>query len=171
MGSFRQSVSKSDPSAAARLAASTAVADATQQILYDPGLIDSLLRDHAELGLLFRRIGDAGTAGNAGEARSLLTTFKARLKAHVVAEDVRFYDYLEQAAVNDAGTLRVVRRYRREMAEVAHRVFTFVDTYQSSMFEAGDRARFARDFKAVERALEHRLDSEEDSLYRLYRPG
>lgn len=138
-------------------------------IRYDPGVIDTLLRDHNELGRLFSRIGEAGKAGDVGETRSLLVTFKARLKAHIVAENARFYDYLEQAYADDARTLRLLRGYRREMAKIARNVLAFVHQYQTSGFEPEDRAQFNEDHAGVSKQLEHRLDAEEDNLYRLYR--
>ncbi|HET7561623.1 MAG TPA: hemerythrin domain-containing protein [Rhodanobacteraceae bacterium] len=150
-------------------AAPGALRESAAAIRYDPGLIDTLLRDHAELGRLFSRIGEAGKAGDAGEARSLLVTFKARLKAHIVAENARFYDFLEQVSVDDPATLRLLRGYRREMAQIARAVLAFVHKYQASGFAPQDRAQFSEDHVIVGKQLEHRLDAEEDNLYRLYR--
>lgn len=147
------------------------VPDPAGLIHYDPRLLNELLRDHAELGWLFGRIGDTAKAGDAGEARSLLITFKARLKAHIVAENVRFYDYLEQSLTSGSDTARMVSRYRREMTNIAGEVLAFIDRYQSSAFGPSDRLQFAAEYEVVGRALEHRLDSEEDNLYRLYRPS
>ncbi|HET7932226.1 MAG TPA: hemerythrin domain-containing protein [Rhodanobacteraceae bacterium] len=138
-------------------------------IRYDRNLIDTLLRDHAELGRLFSRIGKAGKAGDVGEARSLLISFKARLKAHIVVENARFYDYLEQASAGDPRTLRLLRGYRREMAQIARNLFAFVRQYHGSQFLAEELAQFNDDHAVVGKQLEHRLDAEEDNLYRLYR--
>lgn len=138
-------------------------------IAYDARLIDSLLRDHAELGRLFAQAGVAGTAGNARDARALLITFKARLKAHIVAENTRFYDYLEQTIVEDRETARMVRNYRRKMAGIARHVLAFVHRYQGSAFAPAEREAFGVVHAAVLHELEQRLDSEEDTLYRLYR--
>lgn len=166
MGSFRQPLNE-------RVAVRSAVAAASsraEMILYDPRLIDALLRDHAELGRLFAQIGAVGKAGNFGETRSLLLTFQARLKAHVVAENVRFYDYLEQLLAHEPDTLRVVRTYRRKMAAIGHNVFAFVQRYQACTFTTDEQRQFAIDYQAVGMELESRLDNEEDNLYRLYRP-
>ncbi|TAN08063.1 MAG: hemerythrin domain-containing protein [Rhodanobacteraceae bacterium] len=166
MGSFRQPSNKS----AAVPPATTAAPGRVEAILYDPRLIDALLRDHAELGRLFTQLGAVGKTGNLGEARSLLLTFQARLKAHVVAENVRFYDYLEQSLAHEPETLHVVRTYRRKMVAIGRTVFAFVQKYQTSTFTPGERRQFAADYETVGAALESRLDNEEDNLYRLYRP-
>lgn len=150
-------------------AATGAARDPAAAIRYDPGLIDTLLRDHSELGRLFSRIGEAGRAGEPGETRSLLITFKARLKAHIVAENARFYDYLEQASAGDARTLRLLRGYRREMAKIARDVLAFVHAYQSGGLTPEAPAQFSDDHIRVGKLLEHRLNAEEDNLYRLYR--
>lgn len=167
MGSFRQLLAASD----AVPAAPVAVRDRDRNILYDPRLLDSLLRDHVELGRLFGRIGDAGKAGEAREMRSLLITFKARLKAHLVVENVRFYDYLEQSLANEPETARMVHNYRRKMTRIASDVFDFIQKYQSSRLTPEERQQFDSDYGTVGAELEHRLDSEEDNLYRLYRPS
>lgn len=138
-------------------------------IRYDPRLLDTLLRDHAELGTLLRRIGAAGESGVAREARSLLVTFKARLKAHIVAENARFYDYLEQVSAGDPATLRLLRGYRREMAGIARDVLAFVHRYQATGIDPAHRVQFLAEHAATSKRLAHRLDAEEDNLYRLYR--
>lgn len=140
-------------------------------ISYDPRLIDTLLRDHAELGRLYGRIDNALQARNFHEVRSFLVTFKSRFEAHLLTENLRFYNYLEQSLAADPGILRMVRGFRIEMNEIANEVVTFIKQYQSSDFEPETRRRFAQDYAAVGKRLEHRLDCEEDSLYRLYRPS
>lgn len=166
MGSFRQLLAASDTVPAPPVA----VRDRAGTIQYDPRLLDSLLRDHVELGRLFGRIGDAGNAGEARELRSLLITFKARLKAHLVVENMRFYDYLEQSLADEPETARMVLNYRRKMTRIASDVFDFIQKYQSSRLTPEERRQFSPDYEAVGAKLEQRLDSEEDNLYRLYRP-
>ncbi|MBN8734933.1 MAG: hemerythrin domain-containing protein [Xanthomonadales bacterium] len=166
MGSFRQLLAASD----AVPAPPVAVRVRAGKIQYDPRLLDSLLRDHVELGRLFGRIGAAGNAGEARELRSLLITFKARLKAHLVVENMRFYDYLEQSLADEPETARMVLNFRRKMTRIASDVFDFIQKYQSSRLTPGERRQFTPDYETVGAKLEQRLDSEEDNLYRLYRP-
>lgn len=139
-------------------------------VSYDPRLIDTLLGDHAELGRLYGRIDNALQAGNFDEVRSFLITFKSRFEAHLLTENLRFYNYLEQTLVGDPGILRMVRDFREEMNEIAHDVIGFIKQYQANAFEPDARLRFAHDYAEIGKRLEHRLDCEEDSLYRLYRP-
>jgi hypothetical protein len=144
---------------------------APRQIGYDAKLINSLLQDHAELGRVFGNIGNAQKTGNFTDIRPLLIQFKTRLEAHVLTENVRFYNYLEQTLAGDPGNAGVMHDFRREMNGIARSVVDFVKKYQSSTFTPEERRQFATDYDAVGKILEQRLDSEENNLYPLYQPG
>lgn len=144
---------------------------APRQIGYDSKLINSLLQDHAELGRIFGNIGNAQKIGNFNDIRPLLIQFKTRLEAHVLTENVRFYNYLEQTLSSDPNNTGVMHDFRREMNGIARSVVDFVKKYQSSTFTPEERRQFATDYDAVGKILEQRLDSEENNLYPLYQPG
>jgi hemerythrin-like domain-containing protein len=173
MGFFRTLLGKGGgdtpaPSAIPPPAPTSAV---TRSIGYDPRLVDSLLHDHAELGTIFARIGELQSARVYGEMRALLVNFKSRLEAHVLTENVRFYNYLEQALASEPNNAEIMRDFRREMNVIARSVIDFVKKYQQSAFNTADQKQFAADYAAVGKMLEQRLDSEENNLYPLYRPG
>lgn len=142
-----------------------------RQIGYDPRLVDSMLKDHAHLGQIFGSIGDAQKAGNYGDIRTLLVNFKSRLEAHVLTENVRFYNYLEQSLANDPANASVMHDFRREMNGIARAVIDFVKKYQSSQFTPEERRQFALDYDAVGKVLVQRMDNEESNLYPLYQPN
>lgn len=167
MGFFSSLFGKNEAKPAASTKASSAVA---REIGYDPKLIESLLRDHAELGRIFKSIGDTQTAGKFEDIPSLLVNFKSRLESHVLTENVRFYNYLEKSLASDTNNTDVMLDFRREMNTIARSVIEFVKKYQASRFNPEDRTRFAKDYAAVGKILEQRLDSEEENLYPLYQP-
>jgi hypothetical protein len=171
MGFFRKLLGKQDAPPAIPVNATPIPAAPPRQIGYDARLIDSLLQDHAELGRIFGNIGDARTSGNFNDIRPLLVQFKTRLEAHVLTENVRFYNYLEQSLAGDANNTGVMHDFRREMNNIARSVVDFVKRYQSSTFTPEDRRQFSTDYETVGKILEHRLDSEENNLYPLYQPG
>lgn len=138
---------------------------------FDPGLIDALLRDHSDLRRIFGLIGGLARSGSAHDLHALLIDFKSRLEAHVLTENLRFYDWVEQSVIEDAAVARMVHNFRHEMDGIARTVVSFVKKYQSSELSPEQRAEFARDYALVGKALDHRLATEEDSLYRLYRPA
>jgi hypothetical protein len=171
MGFFRKLLGRQDAAPAIPANATPIPTAAPRQIGYDARLIDSLLQDHAELGRIFGNIGDAYKSGNFNDIRPLLVQFKTRLEAHVLTENVRFYNYLEQSLSGDANNTDVMHDFRREMNNIARSVVDFVKRYQSSTFTPEDRRQFAVEYEQVGKILEHRLDSEENNLYPLYQPG
>lgn len=171
MGFFRRLLGQHDNPPAVP-ANATPISTATpRKIGYDAKLINSLLQDHAELGRIFGNIGDTQNTGNFGDIRPLLIQFKTRLEAHVLTENVRFYNYLEQSLSGDATNTGTMHSFRREMNGIARSVVDFVKKYQSSHFTPEERRQFATDYDAVGKVLEQRLDSEENNLYPLYQPG
>ena len=171
MGFFRNLLGKQEAPPATPVNARPIPYAPPRQIGYDPKLIDSLLQDHAELGRIFGRIGEVQKAGQFGEVPLLLLQFKSRLEAHVLSENVRFYNYLEQTLAGDLTNVGVMHDFRREMNNIARGVIDFVKKYQSSRFTLEDRRQFAMDYEAVGKILEQRLDNEENNLYPLYMPS
>lgn len=173
MGFFRKLLGKgdNDTSAPSAIPPSAAAGTVSRNIGYDPKLVESLLHDHAELGTLFARIGELQAAGVYGEMRTLLVNFKSRLAAHVLTENVRFYNYLEQTLADQSDNAELMRDFRREMNSIARSVIDFVKTYQQSSFNTVEQKQFAADYAVVGKMLEQRLDSEENNLYPLYLPG
>lgn len=171
MGFFRRLLGQNDATPAIPANVMPIARAAPRQIGYDPKLVESLLRDHAELGRIFAGIGDAQKAGNFADTRPLLINFKSRLEAHVLTENVRFYNYLEQSLGSDPNNTAVMHDFRREMNGIARGVVEFVKKYQSSGFTPDERRQFAVDYDAVGKLLEQRLDSEENNLYPLYQPS
>lgn len=175
MGFFRTFLGKRDKTPVASqvaLASSLATPSTTLlKISYDPKLIDSLLRDHAELGRIFGNIGEAQKAGNYADIRPLLIQLKTRLEAHVLTENVRFYNYLQQSLAGDTTDSSTMYSFRREMNGIARSLVEFVKKYQSCGFSPDERRQFATDYDAVGKVLEQRFDSEENNLYPLYQPS
>ncbi len=146
--------------------------ETTRRIGYDPGLIDSLLDDHARLGTVFGRIEKASKAGDFDETRKLLVHFKSSLQAHILTENVRFYTYIEELAADDRENARIMHEFRRDMNTIARQVVDFVRKYQACDFASrAERDQFDKDRAAVGTLLEQRLDSEENDLYPLYLPA
>ncbi|HET7930507.1 MAG TPA: hemerythrin domain-containing protein [Rhodanobacteraceae bacterium] len=169
MGFFRKLFGHDGtPSTPATSMPAPSPAPAPRRVSYDPNLIQSMLNDHAQLGQIFSRVGDAQKAGTYSEIRPLLIQFKSRLEAHVLTENVRFYTYLEQSLAGDPSNAAVMHDFRREMNAIARGVVDFVKKYQACGFAPEQRREFADDYAAVGKLLEQRLDNEETNLYPLY---
>jgi Hemerythrin HHE cation binding domain len=136
---------------------------------YDSGLVPSLKNDHQELVALFEQIGRTYEARRFHEIPALLTAFKTRLEAHLLTENVRFYNYVEATLRDDAENLSLIRDFRREMNTIARGVIDFVKKYQGQHVEQLQQS-FLSDYRAVGGLLVQRIQREEGNLYPLYMP-
>jgi len=139
-------------------------------ITYDPELVPALKRDHADLVKLFGAIGDAAKQGNFRDIPQMLNAFKVHLEGHLIAENVRFYNYVENSMQGDTESVTLVRSFRREMNAIARGVVDFVKKYQTSEFDQRMRDEFMVDYQNVGGLLAQRIQREEASLYPLYQP-
>lgn len=172
MGFFGKLFGKGAPDIDPHLASSPTINTNTapNRIAYDPNLIQALLHDHAQLGAIYSQIGAADEADNFDEVRRLLALFKTRLEAHVLTENVRFYNFLEQSMAGDNNNVDLMRDFRREMNDIVRQVLTFTRKYLPNDLPLTVRKGFRADYTAIHAVLERRLDSEESSLYPLYQP-
>lgn len=98
----------------------------------------------------------------------MLNAFKVHLEGHLIAENVRFYNYVENAMQGDADSTALVRSFRREMNAIARGVVDFVKKYQVGNFDQETREAFMTDYQVVGGLLAQRIEREESSLYPLY---
>ena len=138
---------------------------------YDADLVPALKRDHADLVKLFGEIGELARQGDYQHIPSMLNAFKVHLEGHLIAENVRFYNYVENAMQHDPDSSALVRSFRREMNAIARGVVDFVKKYQISTFDQRARSEFLADYQTVGGLLAQRIQREESSLYPLYMPG
>lgn len=138
---------------------------------YDSRLIESLKHDHHGLVELFQQIGQVAERGRFHELPALLVAFKTGLESHVIAENVRFYNYVENSLAGDEENLALIRSFRREMNAIARGVVDFVKKYQRAAFNEATRDAFLRDYAVVGGLLSQRIQREETSLYPLYQPA
>lgn len=139
-------------------------------IAYDAGLVPALKRDHADLVKLYGAIGERAQQGDFQQVPQMLMAFKVHLEGHLIAENVRFYNYVENAMQGDSESTALVRSFRREMNAIARGVVDFVKKYQISTFDQQARDEFLADYKTVYGLLAQRIEREEASLYPLYMP-
>ena len=140
-------------------------------IAYDPLLVRQLIQEHRELVRQFSAFTPSLEANHFEALPALLTEFKTAFDRHLLAENVRFYCYLEaQARRNDPGRREAIRAFRREMNEIARKVSTFVRDWLASPPDASRRDEFAKGLGQVGGLLLQRIRREEQSLYPLYAP-
>ena len=147
-----------------------AISAPARPIAYDADLVSALKQDHHDLVALFDEIGSCARQDRFGEIPPLLTRFKMNLEAHLIAENVRFYNYVERTLEGDSENTMLIRSFRREMNAIARGVVDFVKKYQLNAFDDGSKSAFIEDYQAVGELLAQRIQREEASLYPLYQP-
>ncbi len=135
---------------------------------YDSSLISSLKHDHHNLVEMFEQLGRLAEMGRFRELPATLIAFKTALESHVISENVRFYNYVENSLAGDDENLQLIRSFRREMNTIARGVVDFVKRYQRLDFDEGMRQSFLREYAAVGGLLGQRIQREENNLYPLY---
>ena len=137
-------------------------------IAYDAALVPSLKRDHGDLVKLFTEIGNRAADRSYGDIPAMLITFKTHFEGHLIAENVRFYNYVENLMQDDPENLLLIRSFRREMNTIARGVVDFVKKYQINYFDQRTHEAFLADYRVVGGLLAQRIEREEASLYPLY---
>ncbi len=137
-------------------------------LAYDPELVSSLKRDHAELLARFAEIMGHLNEGEWERIPTTLTRFKSRLSAHLLTENTRFYKYLEQSLADDAANLELIRDFYEEMSDIAREVVRHLKTYQRTQITAENVSEFRATFEQIGILLGERIEREERDLYALY---
>jgi hypothetical protein len=133
-------------------------------------LVPALKHDHKVLVQLFGQVGDQAGRGEFEQIPQMLMAFKVHLEGHLIAENVRFYNYVENTMQGDAENTALIRSFRREMNAIARGVVDFVKKYQVARFDDALRQEFMADYRTVGGLLTQRIEREEASLYPLYAP-
>ncbi len=139
-------------------------------IAYDAQLVPALKHDHKVLVQLFGQVGEMAGRDDFKDIPQMLMAFKVHLEGHLIAENVRFYNYVENSMQGDSENTALIRSFRREMNAIARGVVEFVKKYQVPEFDAQLREEFMNDYRTVGGLLTQRIEREEASLYPLYSP-
>lgn len=137
-------------------------------IQFYPKLVDHLEADHQQLLRLYTNI---GTTLNIREYQLIpgqLGKFKDNLKAHLDAENIKFYGYLEQNLKDQTEEFQAMRNFRKEMRTIERTVIKFLDKWISNGISANTSEEFKAEYDAIGSALVTRIESEEKELYILY---
>lgn len=139
-------------------------------IRYDAQLVPRLREDHAELLSTFSRVHVLLSEGRFEEIPAALKKFKTRLEGHLLTENVRFYNYVEQQLADDPVNIDIIREFRKEMNSIARTVVGFLKKYMATGVDQSNFNAFRKEYQAIGQALHDRIEREERDLYALYTP-
>lgn len=137
-------------------------------VRFYPTLVDNLKTDHQHLLQLYTEINDTVNAHDYRELPAKLEKFQNDLLAHLEAENIKFYGYLEQSLKADSRGLQEMRRFRKEMRDIERAVVKFLKSWITTGINVDNVEAFKAEYDAIGAALVSRIESEERSLYTLY---
>lgn len=140
-------------------------------IAYHADLIQNFEADHQKLLQIFSAIGSAFSAGDLATTVRRLDDFRGAIQAHLLAENVRLYIYLEHALAQDAASHALIHEFRHEMDGIGKAVLAFLGKYRQLDTQGDLAASFGDDLSAVGKVLVERIQREESTLYPLYLPA
>lgn len=134
-------------------------------------LTTNLKNDHRVLleaaGDLARMIPSAPAPALASKLKSI----KDSIVSHLSKEDNELYPTVKKLAekANDHMTLQSVNTFQSSMTLIASTVMKFFTKYGSNeSLAAIDRQKFLSEWDGIAAALQRRINSEENGLYRMY---
>ncbi len=137
-------------------------------IQFYPKLVDHLEADHQQLVRLYTNIGNTFNIREYQLIPGQLRMFQENLKAHLDAENIKFYGYLEQSLKDKPEEFAAMRNFRKEMRTIERTVIKFLEKWMTDGIKPESSEEFKAEYDAIGGALVKRIESEEKELYILY---
>lgn len=137
-------------------------------IPFYPNLIKHLELDHQQLLSLYGNIGNSLYLQEYHLLPDQLAQFKQDFKAHLDAENIKFYGYLEQGLKEQSQAFLSLRQFRKEMRVIERTVIKFIDHWMDFEVNRASAAEFRAEYEAIGAALVQRIEREEKELYTMY---
>lgn len=137
---------------------------------YRPNLIPNLLVDHKKIFHYYAGIQKSFKANDARGVVKNLQALTDTLKEHLLKEDTMLYTYLQQFCKDTQEQINIVKNMKNEMMGIEKTLFAFVVKYSNiKSWRPSDFAELEKDMAELTPVLITRIDTEEKSLYSLYK--
>ena len=132
-----------------------------------PTLIETLQVQHDEIMRIIERLSAALKRADLSGVCTELDALGSALKAHLAIEDAQLYPALTLAAEQTQLEVptKIARTYEHNMSTISVALTAFLEKYS----HAFSLENFGRDWVLVSQLLRDRIESEEATLYPLYR--
>ena len=137
-------------------------------IPFYPKLIDHLEADHRHLLQLYVQIERNVKNRKYSLISDQLAGFKEDFVAHLEAENIKFYGFLEQRFKDQSQEFASLRRFRKEMRTIERTVIKFLDHWIEYNVDSTSVNEFKAQYESIGEALVKRIESEEKELYTMY---
>lgn len=131
-------------------------------------LVDNLKDDHQHLLKLYTDIIADANAFKFDQIPEQLKKFKIEFRAHLNAENTKFYGYLEQRLEKNSNESKEMREFRKNMNNIERSVNKFLDSWINSGINNSNLTDFQKESGGIATALLQRIESEEKTLYPIY---
>ncbi len=138
------------------------------QLFYDLSLIDKLKNDHLMLLELYGEMAQALADKEHEALVKLFIKFSAKLRSHLLTENLKLYIYLSHAMVADTESLAIITDLRSEMQQIGRTVNNFLTYYSELPWSEEQDNSFPGEFEKIGEVLVERIKREEATLYPLY---
>lgn len=138
------------------------------KILYDPNLIDKLVKDHSQLVSVYTDLNKAIEKELYGKMQGLLTIFLALFNEHALAEYTKLYVFLDYSLRPYPSEHKQVMSFRKEMQEIGKVVRLFVHNWKNTGVDASNISMFSDQLQEIGKVLSKRISVEEKQLYQIY---
>jgi hypothetical protein len=139
------------------------------KILYDPGLVDRLKKDHSHLVSVFTDIVSSIERRDYNKLMALNEVFLALFNAHALLEYTKLYVFLDYSCRADNKSHDLVLRFRREMNEIGKNVRGFCHYWRENTIGDASLNDFKDQVQQIGQVLTKRIETEEGQLYEMYK--
>ena len=146
----------------------TTGASQAQKIAHYSDLVEHLQQDHQHLIGLYSSVLQSIEQAHYPQIATQLEQFKTDFHAHLHAENIKLYGFLEQSLAHQTEEFKQMRQYRREMRSIESVVNKFLSYWIESRVDAANIQQFIEEFQNIGNALVTRIESEEHTLYPMY---
>ncbi len=137
-------------------------------IPYNEGLILQLISDHKKLVEEFTKISKATQSKKYKTLKQYLKAFKVNFEIHNYSEKIQLYTYLKNYYKNTEN-IDFIEDMAKSAEEIYKDVFAFLKKYETIEFNDQYLELFKREFEAIGKILQSRIEIEESELYTLYK--
>ncbi len=139
------------------------------EVYYHPNLLEELLSDHVDLLKLFGKIEAAYKKNDTKLTIKTLNEFSNELRMHLLIENTKLYIYLRHSLTNMPEQAKMAREFQQEMRGIGKVLNEFVTKFSVETWSDEEREEFGRRLADIGGILVHRIETEEETLYPLYK--
>jgi hemerythrin HHE cation binding domain-containing protein len=127
-------------------------------------LIEELITEHKTILAILNEVKSLGISSKSGQQK--LLSARDLLLSHINKEDKQYYPAFRRAAINNKDLKIMLDYFVKDMEIVSSKAMNLFNKYA----QGGDESEFAGDLKLLYMTLKDRIRTEEETLFKKFRP-